>query len=254
MLAGSAPMQPRLVRIFTAAKIPVFEGYGMTETSPAITVNDMRNYNFKIGTVGKALDNVEIKIANDGEVIVKGSNVMQGYYKQPKLTAKTIINNYIHTGDIGEIDNEGFLKITDRKKEIFKTSGGKYIAPAVLEASLKKSRFIEQVMVIGEGQKMPVALIQVQFDFVKEWAKRKKHTIIDITNDEVLINRIQKEIDFYNKKFGKWEQIKRFEITPEEWTINDGLLTPTLKMRRKNILEKYNYLQDKMYNHQKIKQ
>lgn len=250
MLAGSAPTQARLVRIFTAAGIPVYEGYGLTETSPAVSVTDMRNNGFKIGTVGKIIENVTVKIAKDGEILVKGPNVMMGYYKSPEKTNKSIINDYFHTGDIGELDNEGFLKITDRKKEIFKTSGGKYIAPAILESELKKSRFIEQVMVIGEGEKMPAALIQVASEFVQEWAKRHNHTITNVTSDEKLIKRIQKEIDFCNEKFGKWEQIKRFEITPDEWTINSGHLTPTLKMRRKIILEKYNSLYQKIYNPQ----
>lgn len=250
MLAGSAPMQPRLIKIFTAAGIPVFEGYGMTETSPAVSVTDMRNKGFKIGTVGKAIKDVSIKIADDGEILVKGTNIMMGYYKNPEQTKKTIINEYLHTGDIGEIDEEGFLKITDRKKEIFKTSGGKYIAPAVLEIELKKSRFIEQVMVIGESEKMPAAIIQISFDFVKEWAKRHKYTVNNVSTDKKLIERIQKEIDYYNLKFGKWEQVKCFEITTDEWTVNAGHLTPTLKMRRKVILEKYNNLYKKLYNQQ----
>ncbi|WP_417799761.1 AMP-dependent synthetase/ligase [Tenacibaculum sp.] len=250
MLAGSAPTQARLVRIFTATGIPVFEGYGLTETSPAISVTDMRNNGFKIGTVGKVIENTTVKIAEDGEILVKGPNVMMGYYKDSEKTNESIINNYFHTGDIGELDNDGFLQITDRKKEIFKTSGGKYIAPAVLESELKKSRFIEQVMVIGEGEKMPAALIQVAFEFVREWSKRHNHIIADITTDEKLLKRIQKEIDLCNEKFGKWEQIKRFEITPDEWTTNSGHLTPTLKMRRKIILEKYNSLHQKIYNPQ----
>lgn len=250
MLAGSAPTQARLVRIFTAAGIPVFEGYGLTETSPAISVTDMRNNGFKIGTVGKVVENTTVKIAEDGEILVKGPNVMMGYYKDSEKTNESIINNYFHTGDIGELDNDGFLQITDRKKEIFKTSGGKYIAPATLESELKKSRFIEQVMVIGEGEKMPAALIQVAFEFVREWSKRHNHIIADITTDEKLLKRIQKEIDLCNEKFGKWEQIKRFEITPDEWTTNSGHLTPTLKMRRKIILEKYNSLHQKIYNPQ----
>ena len=248
MVSGSAPLQERLITIFTAAGIPIFEGYGMTETSPGVSINDLRNGGFKVGTVGTALKDVEIKIAEDGEILVKGSNVMLGYYKNEELTAKTIINGYMHTGDIGTLDADGFLKITDRKKEIFKTSGGKYIAPAVLESVLKQSRFIEQVMVIGESEKMPAALIQVNFDFVKEWAKRKGHIITDISTDLNLIPRIQKEIDTCNAYFGKWEQIKKFEITPEEWTIESDLLTPTMKMKRKNIKEKYKHLHQKIYN------
>ena len=248
MLSGSAPMQDRLIRIFLAAGIPIFEGYGMTESSPAITVNDLRNKGLKIGTVGKPLEGIEVKIASDGEVLVKGSIVMLGYYKNEEMTQKTIVNGYLHTGDIGEIDEEGFLKITDRKKEMFKTSGGKYIAPAVLESELKQSRFIEQVMIIGESEKMPAALIQVNFDFAKEWALRKKLPADSIITHERFINRIQKEIDFYNQRFGKWEQIKKFEITPDEWSIEEGLLTPTMKMKRKVIKEKYKNLYQKIFN------
>lgn len=247
MVCGSAPLQPRLIRIFTAANIPIFEGYGMTESSPGGTVNDMRNGGFKIGSVGKSIEGVTIKIAEDGEILIKGENVMMGYYKNEELTQKTITNGYLHSGDIGKLDDDGFLYITDRKKEMFKTSGGKYIAPAALESELKQSRFIEQVMVIGEGQKMPAALIQINFEFVNEWAKRKGYTINDVSSDHNLIDRIQEEVDEHNQKFGKWEQIKRFEITPDEWTIDDDLLTPTLKMKRKNIRNKYKDLYDKIY-------
>jgi len=248
MISGSAPLQPKLVRIFTAAKIPVFEGYGMTESSPSGSVNDLRNQNFKIGTVGKAVKGVELKIAEDGEILMKGDNIMLGYYKNPEMTAKTIKDGYLYTGDIGKIDAEGFLTITDRKKEIFKTSGGKYIAPAALESQLKQSRFIEQVLVVGEGEKMPAAIIQLNTDFVVEWAKRHQHKIKDSSTDKKIRARIQKEIDFCNENFGKWEQIKKFEITPDEWTIEAGHLTPTLKMKRKIILKKYRSLYQKIYN------
>lgn len=248
MLSGSAPLQPRLIRIFIAAGIPVFEGYGMTESSPGATLNDFRNNGLKIGTVGKPLDGVEIKIAEDGEVLMKGHLVMQGYYKRPELTAETLKDGYLHSGDIGSLDADGFLTITDRKKEIFKTSGGKYIAPAVLESEFKKSRFIEQIMVIGEAQKMPAALIQVNFEFVKEWAKRKGHNIKNVQTSKKLRKRLQKEVDTYNQKFGQWERIKDFEITKEEWTIESGHLTPTMKMRRKIILEKHKNLYNKIYN------
>ncbi|SNR36861.1 AMP-dependent synthetase/ligase [Lutibacter flavus] len=252
LVTGSAPMQPLLIKIFTAAGIPVFEGYGMTETSPGISVNDFRNYCFKIGTVGKVMDGIEVKIAEDGEILVKGSNIMMGYYKNATLTNKTIINNWLHTGDIGELDQDGFLKITDRKKEMFKTSGGKYIAPAVLEGKLKESRFIEQVMIIGESKKMPAAIIQPHFEFLVEWAKRKNLTFNN--SNEVLIGkkkvkkRIQKEIDKANSSFGKWEQIKAFELTSEIWSVDNGLLTPTLKMKRREILKKYKNLHDKIYD------
>jgi len=252
LVSGSAPLQPVLIQIFTAAGIPVFEGYGMTETSPGISVNDFRNNGFKIGTVGKAMEGIEIKIAEDGEILVKGSNVMQGYYKNEDLSNKTIINNWLHTGDIGELDNEGFLKITDRKKEIFKTSGGKYIAPSVLESKLKESRFIEQIMVIGEGEKMPAAIIQPHFEFLIEWAKRKElntdYSFKSLINNEKVLKRIQKEIDKTNTFFGKWEQIKSFELTDEIWSIENGLLTPTMKIKRHEIKEKYKNLYTRIYN------
>jgi long-chain acyl-CoA synthetase len=173
LVSGSAALQPRLTRVFTAAGIPVMEGYGLTETSPVIAVNDMRNGGFRVGTVGKILDNVEVKIAEDGEILCKGPNVMMGYYKDEEKTDEAVKNGYFHTGDIGEIDKDGFLRITDRKKEMFKTSGGKYVAPQIIENMMKQSRFIEQVMVIGEGEKMPAAFIQPSFEFLKDWAALK---------------------------------------------------------------------------------
>jgi len=243
MVSGSAALQPRLTRIFCAAGIPVMEGYGLTETSPVISVNDMRNSMFRIGTVGKPIDNVQIKIASDGEILCKGPNIMVGYYKNPELTAQVMSGDYFHTGDIGEIDADGFLKITDRKKEMFKTSGGKYIAPQLIENALKQSLFIEQVMVIGEGEKMPAAFIQPSFEYVKEWAKRKEinwgDSLESLCNNPQVISRIQKEVDFYNEKFGQWEKIKRFELTPEVWSIDAGHLTPTMKLKRRAVKEKY---------------
>ncbi len=250
MVSGSAALQPRLTRVFAAAEMPIMEGYGLTETSPVISVNDMRDGGFRVGTVGKVIDNVHVKIADDGEILVKGPNVMMGYYKEPEKTAEVMTDNYFHTGDIGEFDKDGFLKITDRKKEMFKTSGGKYVAPALLENQFKQSRFIEQIMVIGEGEKMPAALIQVNYEFVEEWAKRHHLTFkskIDICSDAKLQERIQEEIDEANKKFGHWEQIKRFEITPDAWTIEGGHLTPTMKMKRKIIKEIYKDLIEKIY-------
>lgn len=171
MVSGSAALQPRLTRIFAAAGMQVMEGYGLTETSPVISVNMYEGGNFKIGSVGKAIDNVDIKIADDGEILIKGPNVMQGYYKDPEKTTEVMTEDYFHTGDKGEIDKDGFLTITGRKKEIFKTSGGKYISPTLLENEMKQSRFIEQILVIGEGQKMPAAIVQPNFEFVKEWAR-----------------------------------------------------------------------------------
>lgn len=249
---GSAALQPRLARIFAAAEIYIMEGYGLTETSPVISVNDFRNKGFKIGTAGRIIDNVEIKIAEDGEILCKGPNVMMGYYKETELTNLAIVDGYFHTGDIGMIDSDGFLKITDRKKEMFKTSGGKYISPQLLENAMKQSRFIENSMVIGEGQKMPAAFIQLNFDFVKEW--QKLHGIpVDNTNEELIRNpkvkeRIQDEIEILNKKFGNWEQIKRFELTPDVWSIAGGHLTPTMKLKRKIVMQKYIDLFDKIYN------
>ncbi|WP_111306908.1 AMP-dependent synthetase/ligase [Confluentibacter sediminis] len=250
MVSGSAALQPRLTRVFAAAKLPIMEGYGLTETSPVIAVNDMRDGGFRIGTVGKIIDNVDVKIAEDGEILVKGPNVMLGYYKEPEKTAEVMTGKYFHTGDIGEIDADGFLKITDRKKEMFKTSGGKYIAPTLIENRFKQSHFIEQIMVVGEGEKMPAALIQVNFEFVKEWARRHKISFKD-TNDIItnpkLLQRIQDEIDIANKHFGNWEQIKKFELTPDTWSVEAGHLTPTMKMKRKVIKEKYTSLLDKIY-------
>ena len=252
MVSGSAALQTRLARVFAAAEIPVMEGYGLTETSPVISVNDMRNYGFRVGTVGKVIDGVTVKIAEDGEILCKGPNVMMGYYKDEKLTEEVLIDNYFHTGDIGEFDSDGFLRITDRKKEMFKTSGGKYIAPQLIENTMKQSRFIEQIMVIGDGQKMPAAFIQPNFDFIKEWAKLHK-IAIGTTNEEIVANlkvieRIQEEVDKLNEKFGNWEKIKRFELTPDVWSIEAGHLTPTLKLKRKIVMEKYLDLFHKIYN------
>ncbi|CAA0198169.1 AMP-dependent synthetase/ligase [Tenacibaculum maritimum] len=249
MVSGSAPLQARLARVFAAAGMPVMEGYGLTETSPVISVNDVRNGGFKIGTVGKIIDDVEVKIAEDDEILIKGPNVMQGYYKDPEKTSEVLKNGYFHTGDTGEI-NDGFLKITGRKKEMFKTSGGKYVVPPLLEGQLKQSRFIEQVMVIGEGEKMPAAFIQPNFEFLKEWAKR--HSLSFPSNEALIshpkvIERIQEEVTTCNAKFGKWERIKRFELTADEWSIDGGHLTPTMKMKRKIIKEIYKDLYNKIY-------
>ena len=252
MVSGSAALQPRLARIFAAAEIPVMEGYGLTETSPVISVNDIRNNGFKVGTVGKVIDNVEVLIAEDGEILCKGPNVMMGYYKDEKLTSEVITDGYFHTGDIGIFDQEGFLKITDRKKEMFKTSGGKYIAPQLIENTMKQSRFIEQIMVIGDGQKMPAAFIQPSFDFIKEWGVIHGINVgksnEEIVSNEKVIARIQEEIDSLNEKFGNWEKIKRFELTPDVWSIEGGQLTPTLKLKRKIVMEKYIDLFHKIYN------
>ena len=249
--SGSAPLQPRLARVFNAAQIPVMEGYGLTETSPVVSVNEMQNKGFKIGTVGRPLSQTEVKIAEDGEILVKGPQVMLGYFKDEEETKKVMEGGYFHTGDIGEIDSEGFLKITDRKKEIFKTSGGKYVAPQLIENEMKQSRFIEQIMVIGEGEKMPAALIQPDFEFIKEWGKLKNHKLPtdhkELVKNQDVIDRVQEEVDFYNERFGQWEKIKKFELVPDVWNIEDGQLTPTMKMKRKVIKEMYKDLYERIY-------
>ena len=254
MVSGASALQQRLTRVFTAAGMPIMEGYGLTETSPVTSVSFMEQNGvrgFRVGTVGRILKNVEVKIAENGEILVKGPNVMQGYYKDPEKTAEVIKNGYFHTGDKGEIDSDGFLKITGRTKEMFKTSGGKYIVPPLLEGELKQSLFIEQVMVIGENEKMPAALIQPNFVFIKDWIERKGHKIgtscEEIANAQIIIDRIQLEVDQCNKNFGKLEQIKKFELTPNEWTIDGGHLTPTMKMKREIIKENYKDLYEKIY-------
>ena len=251
--SGSAALQTRLAKVFNAAGIPIMEGYGLTETSPVVSVNDMRNKHFRIGSVGKIIKDTEVKIASDGEILVKGPQVMMGYYKDEELTNKVIKNDFFHTGDIGEIDQDGFLKITDRKKEMFKTSGGKYVAPQVVENAMKESFFIEQIMVIGDGEKMPAAFIQLNFDFVKDWAKRKGFEIgtnaEEIIKNPRLLDRIQNEIDNHNKQFGNWEKVKKFELTPDIWSIESGHLTPTMKLKRKVIKEKYTKLYSRIYSH-----
>ena len=252
MASGSAALQPRLARVFNAAGFGVMEGYGLTETSPVVSVNDMRNGGFRIGTVGKPLERTEVKIAEDGEICIKGPQVMMGYFKDEEKTAEVIIDGYFHTGDIGEIDADGFLKITDRKKEMFKTSGGKYVAPQLLENRFKQSRFIDQIMVVGEGEKMPAALIQPDFDFVRDWAKRHN---LELGSNEALIQnekviaRIQEEVDEANENFAKWEKIKQFRLTPDAWSIDNGHLTPTMKLRRKIVKEKYLKLYNDIYEH-----
>ncbi|MDT0607162.1 AMP-dependent synthetase/ligase [Croceitalea rosinachiae] len=252
MVSGSAALQPRLGRIFGAAGIPVMEGYGLTETSPVISVNQELGGGWKIGSVGRIINDVEIKIADDGEILCKGPNVMMGYYKDPDKTSEVLKDGYFHTGDIGEIDSDGFLRITDRKKEMFKTSGGKYVAPQLLENRFKQSRFIEQLMVVGEGEKMPAALIQPNFEFLYDWAERHKVTLgenSDIVINEKVIARIQEEIDIANSDFAKWEKVKQFRLTPDVWSIDEGHLTPTMKLRRKIVKEKYINLYNDIYGY-----
>lgn len=250
--SGSAALQPRLARIYLAAGIPVMEGYGLTETSPVISVNYEECNNVRIGTTGTVIDGVTVKIAEDGEILVKGPNVMMGYYKLPEKTAEDIdADGWFHTGDIGMFEEGKFLKITDRKKEMFKTSGGKYIAPQVMENKFKESRFIEQIMVIGENQKMPAAFIVPAFDFIREWAKKKNYSI-GTTNAEIAANelvraRIEKDVNILNESFGKWEQIKRFELVDHVWTPESGELTPTLKPKRRVLMEVHQDLYKRIY-------
>ena len=250
--SGSAPLQPRLAKIFTAAGIQIMEGYGLTESSPVISISEAKKGGTKFGYVGKIIEGIEVKIAKDGEILCKGPNVMKGYFKNSKLTSKTIKNGFLHTGDIGEIDKEGFLKITDRKKQLFKTSGGKYIAPQVIENKMKRSPFIEQIMVIGEGEKMPSALVQPDFEYIKNWLIKNKTNFLDdfknICENKDLLVKIDEEIKKINKEFGDWEKIKKFELTPEIWSIENGLLTPTMKLKRKSIIKKFIHLKERIYN------
>ncbi len=247
---GSAALAPRLARFFNAAGIPIYEGYGLTETSPVVTVNsDVEPGLMRIGYVGKLIEGVEVKFADDGEILVKGFNVMMGYYKEPEKTAEVMSGEWFHTGDIGRFD-DGFLKITDRKKEMFKTSGGKYVAPQLLENALKASLFIEQVMVVGDGQKFPGALVVPNEDAVAEWCKRKNHPfpgMEGIRNDERIAARIQEDVDQLVEPFAKWEKVKAIRILPTMFTIDNNELTPTLKLKRKPIKEHYQHEIDQLY-------
>ncbi len=251
IVSGSAALQPRLQRVFNAGEIFILEGYGLTESAGVISVNSPNAF-WKIGTVGPPIDANVVKIADDGEILAKGDNIMMGYYKDPEKTAEAITDGYLHTGDIGELDADGVLKITDRKKEMFKTSGGKYVAPQLLENAMKQSPFIEQIMVVGEGQKLVAAIIQPNFAFIKEWGKRHGINFSDnheeISKHPKVNERVQKEIDKYNQDFGKWEKIKLFRLTPDEWSVEAGHLTPTMKLKRKIIKEKYQHLYDDIYN------
>ena len=239
--SGASALQPRLARVFWAAGIRVCEGYGLTETSPVVTASIGTKEEIRIGYVGKIVKDVEVKIAEDGEILVKGPNIMQGYYKEPEMTADVIKDGWFHTGDIGILDGR-YLKITDRKKEMFKTSGGKYIAPQVMENKFKESPLIEQLIVVGADRNYPAALIVPSFDGLKEFCKRSD---IDYTTDAQMIQneKVQEkylsEVAKYNELFGGWEQIKRFELLDAPWGIETGELTPTMKLKRKVIMEKY---------------
>lgn len=251
MISGGAALQPRLARVFWAAKIPVLEGFGLTETSPIIAVNNFEPNGLCFGTVGTVIKDVQVMIAADGEILCKGPNVMKGYFKRPDLTAEVIDSDgWFHTGDIGEFVQNRFLKITDRKKEIFKTSGGKYIAPQMIENKLKESPFIEQAIVIGENQKFAAALIVPAFAHILKWCEEKN--ISFTTNEEMIknpeiISRISEDIKSSNESLGKTEQVKKFELLPKEWTLESGELTATQKLKRKIIMANYSALVSKIY-------
>ena len=252
IVSGSAPLQPRLARVFWSAQIPVMEGYGLTETSPVISVNRCQAAENRIGTVGPLISGVEVKIAPDGEILTRGPHIMKGYYKRPDLTKEAIdAEGWFHTGDIGEFTEGIFLKITDRKKEMFKTSGGKYVAPQLIENKFKESKFIEQIMVVGDGQKFPGALIVPAFDVLRKWCELKNIHYTDdaeMVKNKIIIERIQKEVDELNEHFAQYEKIKKFVLMPRLWSINDGELTPTLKVKRKIITAKNKELIEGMYN------
>jgi long-chain acyl-CoA synthetase len=250
IVSGGAACQVRLIRIFTAARIPVIEGYGLTETSPVISVNRFDEKDRKFGTVGPVIDKVEVKIAEDGEILCKGPNVMMGYYKRPDLTAQEITEGWFHTGDIGIMVDNRFLKITDRKKELFKTSGGKYVAPLPIENKLKESPFIEQLMIVGPERKFVGALIIPSFPNLRDWCR--KNNVPDGTNEELIRNpkviELYKDlVESFNKYFNHVEQIKKFELLPNEWSIDTGEMTPKLSMKRKVITEKYRGAIERIY-------
>lgn len=250
IVTGGAACQVRLIRIFTAAKIVIMEGYGLTETSPVIAVNRYEESGRMFGTVGPLIDGVEVKIAEDGEILCKGPNVMMGYYKRPDLTAQEITDGWYHTGDIGTLTENNFLKITDRKKELFKTSGGKYVAPLAIENKLKESPFIEQVMLIGADRKFVSALIVPSFPNLRDWCR--KNNITDsgnegLTRDPKVIELFRELVESFNKFFNHVEQVKKFELLPNEWSVDTGEMTPKLSLKRKVVIEKYRDAIERIY-------
>ncbi len=250
IVSGGAACQVRLIRIFTAARVAIMEGYGLTETSPVISANRVEVEDRMFGTVGPILANVEVKIAGDGEILCKGPSVMMGYYKRPDLTAEVMAEGWFHTGDIGEIVGGRFLKITDRKKEMFKTSGGKYVAPLAIESKLKESPYVEQIMIVGPERKFVGALIVPAYTNLQEWCKL--HNVKAATNEEMIrqpeVLAFYKElVESYNKNFSHVEQIKKFELLPVEWTIDGGEMTPKLSLKRKVVTEKFSKLIEKIY-------
>ena len=252
VISGGAACPVKLLRIFNAAQIPVYEGYGPTENSPVISVNRRKPKNdTKFGTVGPPISGIEVKLAEDGEILVKGPTVMVGYYKRPDLTAEVIIDGWLHTGDIGTWDSGRFLKITDRKKELFKTSGGKYVAPQPIENKLKESNFVEQVIVIGADKKFVAALIVPAFSMLRHWMR--ENNIPFVNNEDAIRNPKVRDfytnlVDSFNKYFNRVEQIKKFELLPAEWSVNTGEMTPKMSVKRKVVLEKYKDAVEKLYS------
>jgi long-chain acyl-CoA synthetase len=243
IITGGAAIQPRLVRIFWAAGIEVYEGYGLTETSPVISVANQTTKEFKIGSAGMIIRDVEVKIAEDGEILAKGPNIMLGYYKEPEMTREVINGDgYFHTGDIGEVVDGKWLKITDRKKEIFKLSSGKYIAPQAIENKFKESFFIEMIMVIGENQKFASAIISPNFAYISNWASEQGFSFSsneEMITDSRVMKVFQQEVNKFNEQLGQVERIKRFKLVPDSWTPQTGEVSPTLKLKRRVISERY---------------
>ncbi len=252
IITGAAACQVRLLRVFTAGKLVIMEGYGLTETSPVISVNQYVEKGRCFGTVGPVIRGVELKLEPDGEICCRGDNVMMGYYKRPDLTAEVIDKDgFFHTGDIGILVDNKFLKITDRKKEIFKTSGGKYVAPQPIENRMKESNFIEQMIVVGPERKFAGALIVPSFENLKVWAKQNNisfGTIHDLVRNPAVLEMFKRIVEEYNQQFNHVEQIKKFELCPTEWTVDGGELTPTLKLKRKVIMEKYKDAIERIYD------
>jgi long-chain acyl-CoA synthetase len=252
IISGAAALQPRLAKLFTAAGIPIVEGYGLTETSPVLTCNRFNNGGFYLGTVGATIPGVEIMIDDNGEILAKGPNVMLGYYKKQSETKEVIDRHgWFHTGDIGELIDGKYLKIKDRLKEVFKTSGGKYVAPQPIENKMKESQFIEQIMVIGENRRFAAALIIPNFPFVEKWAKERDLNIStreEIVNNEDVKNKIWKEVNKYNKNIGKVQQVKKIALISDEWSVETEELTTTLKIKRRIIREKYKDVFEMIYN------
>jgi len=252
IISGGAALQPRLARIFCAAGLIIQEGYGLTETSPVIAVNHREYPDMKFGTVGPVIDNVEVKIADDGEILMKGPNLMLGYYKDPEKTKEVIDEEgWFHTGDIGVLHERKILQITDRKKEMFKLSTGKYVAPQVVENKFKESPFIEQIMVVGNGEKYAAAIICPSFEYLHDWCsihKTKYRDNKDLIQIPRVLDRLQREVEMFNQQLSRHEQLKKFELTCQEWLPETGELSPTLKLKRRFLKEKYKVKLDRLYN------